>query len=95
MLGDVLRAELEGSGVGVTSLCPGLVFTNLGETSFKLGATRQAGSMQGIPGGIEAEVVGQQVLETIRADAPYCMTHRDRRRDVAPRSEAILAAFDS
>ncbi|MBU6265953.1 MAG: SDR family oxidoreductase [Sphingomonadales bacterium] len=94
MLSDVLRAEM-GDTVGVTALCPGLVFTNLGDTSFKLGATKQGGSMRGFPGGIEPEAVGAMVLEAIRANAPYCMTHSDRRRDVAPRMEAILGAFVS
>jgi len=94
MLSDVLRAEM-GGVVGVTALCPGLVFTNLGDTSFKLGATKQGGSMLGYPGGIEAEAVGAMVLAAIRADAPYCMTHADRRCDVAPRVEAILGAFAS
>ena len=95
MLSDVLRGELAGSGVGVTALCPGLVFTNLGDTSFKLGATSRGGSMRGFPGGIEPEVVGEMVVAAIRDEVPYCFTHRDRRADVAPRCEAILAGFDS
>ena len=95
MLSDMLRAEMAGHGVGVTALCPGLVFTNLPTTSFKLGATRGGGSMRDFPGGIEPEVVGEMVLAAIRDEAPYCMTHRDRRVDVAPRCEAILAGFTS
>lgn len=95
MLSDVLRGEMAGKGVGVTALCPGLVFTNLGETSFKLGATARGGSMRGFPGGIEPEVVGAMVVQAIREEIPYCFTHRDRRVDVAPRCEAILAGFES
>jgi len=95
MLSDVLSGEMAGTGVGVTALCPGLVFTNLGDTSFKLGATARGGSMRGFPGGIEPDVVGEMVVAAIRDETPYCFTHRDRRQDVAPRCEAMLASFDS
>ena len=95
MMSEVLRAEMAPHGVGVTALCPGLVFTNLGETTRKVGGQVRGGtmSMRDMPGGIEPSEVGPMVLRAIRENRAYCFTHAGRRGAVAARHDAILAGF--
>ena len=77
-LSEVLRAELARDGVGVSVLCPGLVNTNLSPD---------------MSGGIDPSIVGALVVEAIRADELYIITHPEHRPLVARRTERLLAAF--
>jgi NAD(P)-dependent dehydrogenase (short-subunit alcohol dehydrogenase family) len=90
---EVLRAELAGSGVSASVLCPGLVATNLGETTRKAGVQR-AGKAPGTAGGIDPAQVGALVVQGIREDWLHIITHGEYRSFVAERSARILAAFD-
>lgn len=87
-MSEVLRAELEDVGIGVSVLCPGLVATNLG-------SERRARSGEPpIAGGIDAEIVGEMVVEAIRENRAYIVTHGEYRPLVSARAGRILDAFD-
>jgi len=87
-LSEVLRAEMAPFGVGVSVVCPGLVRTRLGQTAS--GATPPAAT----PSFIEPAVVGALVVEAIRANRLYVLTHGDYRDKVEERSTALLDAFE-
>ncbi|MFG2042992.1 SDR family NAD(P)-dependent oxidoreductase [Dactylosporangium sp. NPDC048998] len=89
-LSDVLREELidHGDDFGVTVLYPGLITTNIGETSK---AVRRQQTDTDLSDAIAYEQirsfdyphnqpkppdnVGKQVIEAIRRNDPYCITH--------------------
>jgi NAD(P)-dependent dehydrogenase (short-subunit alcohol dehydrogenase family) len=93
-LSEVLRAELAPHGVGVSVLCPGLIETRLGETTLAAGSERPQGNRSVAARGLDAAIAGQRVLDAIRNDELYILTHGEYRKYVARRDEAILAAFD-
>jgi NAD(P)-dependent dehydrogenase (short-subunit alcohol dehydrogenase family) len=78
-MSEVLRGEMSRHGVGVSVLCPGLVRTNLSP---------------GMDDGIDPAIVGRAVVDAIRADELYVITHPEHRPLVAARVEQLLAAFD-
>ncbi|HZZ88315.1 MAG TPA: SDR family NAD(P)-dependent oxidoreductase [Caulobacteraceae bacterium] len=95
------REQLKGRGIGVSVLCPGFVNTNI------LASRRNRGADFGGPGqdpagagrilaerGIDPVVVGQRVLEAVKADEDYVLTHWDFREQVEKRHRRIRAAFD-
>jgi len=95
------REQLRGRGIGVSVLCPGFVNTNI------LASRRNRGADYGGPGqdpagagrilaerGIDPLVVGQRVLEAVKADEDYVLTHWDFREQVEKRHRRIRAAFD-
>ena len=79
-MSEVLHAEMSRHGVGVSILCPGLVDTNLGP---------------GMDDGIDPAIVGRAVVDAIRANDLYVITHPEHRPLVARRVERLLAAFDT
>jgi NAD(P)-dependent dehydrogenase (short-subunit alcohol dehydrogenase family) len=95
-LSESLRAELEGSGIGVTILCPGLVKTNIHlchETRpshlCRHGAPPELTRARLEPLrelGREPLEVGRAAVRAIRDDALYVFTHGEFR----PRIEAAL-----
>ena len=91
-LSEVLRAELADSGIGVSVLCPGLVTTNLGETTQKAGSDRIV--RQSTEMGIDPALVGHCVIDGIRQNHLYMVTHGEYRDTVAQRMARVLAAFD-
>lgn len=93
-MSEVLRAELAAAGVGVSVLCPGLVATNLGETTDRAGIVRRSAKVSRGTG-LAPEVVGDLVVEGIRENRPYLITHGEYRDVVARRHDAIIAAFDA
>lgn len=92
-LTEVLRAELEPDGVGVSVLCPGLVATRLGETSARAGIRRDAPSSSTVDA-MDPAVVGELVIEGISCNQLYIVTHPERRAQVEARMAAVLGAFD-
>lgn len=91
-LSEVLWAEMARYDVGVSVLCPGLVRTNL--------ATNHPDREEDAPtvtmdDGIEPSIVGRQVVDAIRANELYVITHPALRSMVAERSDRLLAAFDA
>lgn len=95
------REQLKDRKIGVSVLCPGFVNTNI------LASRRNRGADYGGPGqdpagagrilaerGIDPLVVGQRVLEAVKADEDYVLTHWDFREQVEKRHRRIRAAFD-
>ncbi|MDB5446866.1 MAG: family oxidoreductase [Phenylobacterium sp.] len=100
-LSEVLRAEMEPHGVGVSVLCPGRVLTRLGETTQAItGAARPAqpagggASVSPSRSALEPAVVGEAVLEAIRANRLYIVTHGEYRDLVDQRCRRVVSAFD-
>jgi NAD(P)-dependent dehydrogenase (short-subunit alcohol dehydrogenase family) len=103
-LSEALEQELEGSGIGVSVLCPGPVRTRI----FEGAATRpdQFGGPYARPeheriaarllgtGALAPEQVGARVLHAIRENEFYVFTHGAERAAVRARHARIEAALD-
>lgn len=96
---EAMRAELEPLGIGVSTLCPGPIDTNL-PSSDRL---RSAGANTGgtsdalsplVRGGMKPDEIGPIVLRGIRANLPYIFTHDELRPVFAQRFESVMACFD-
>ncbi len=96
-LSEALEQELEGSGIGVSVLCPGPVRTRIFEGTATRPARpaheRIAARMLGT-GALEPEQVGARVLHAIRHDEFYVFTHGAEREAVRARHARIEAALD-
>ncbi|MET0249362.1 MAG: SDR family oxidoreductase [Sphingobium sp.] len=95
-MSEVLRAELEPDGVGVSVLCPGLIATRLGETSARAGVARASDMTGGDAAaqGMDPARVGDLVIAGIAANRMHIITHPDRRDAVEARMRSVLEAFD-
>lgn len=92
-MSEGLRTEMEPHGVGVSVLCPGLVATNLPQSTLKLG-----GELRDIRGsmgdsGISTADVGRAVVEGIEANHLYILTHPGMWPGVEARMKTIESAF--
>ncbi|MET0376217.1 MAG: SDR family oxidoreductase [Rhizorhabdus sp.] len=94
-LSEVLRAEMAPHGVGVSVLCPGLVRSNLAETTIAAGSDRKMTGGTSTAAGIDPMIVGELVIEAICANRLYIPTHGDYRDLVAKRMDRIVQAFDT
>jgi len=106
-LAECLRADLEPHGIGVSVLCPGPVQSELFEstTATRPAALAQTGSIPVVPPGVARERtpifetaltgddVGRRVLEGIRRNRLYIMTHAEIRPVLEARAAALLAAL--
>lgn len=93
-LTEVLRGEMAPYGVGVSVLCPGLVRTNLAETTVAAGSDSTTGQRTSTADGIDPAIVGDLVIDAIVANRLYIFTHGDYRDLVARRMDRIVHAFD-
>ncbi len=102
-LAETLFHELkvEKSNVGVTCLCPGFVNTNIVRAT----AARESGSvgsaiddrgdqmldltLRALSGGLDPEVVGQQVLDAIYSNQFWLFTDQDWDEAIATRADQI------
>jgi NAD(P)-dependent dehydrogenase (short-subunit alcohol dehydrogenase family) len=107
---EMLRAELAGAGIGVSVLCPGVVSSNLMETSadnrphtfgtqasLRLAPARGTGGPSAPPPPVKAmpaENVGPIVIRAIRANRFHVLTHPKARPLVESRFREMLADFD-
>jgi NAD(P)-dependent dehydrogenase (short-subunit alcohol dehydrogenase family) len=107
---EMLRAELEGEGIGVSVLCPGVVASNLMGTSAdnrpdafgaqsapQLGTAGRAGGASAPPLPAQvmpAEDVGPIVIRAIRANRFHVLTHPKTRSLAEGRFRAMLEDFD-
>ena len=95
-----LRAELAGSGIGVSVLCPGRVETRMWQAGRNRPARHGGPEEYERPGGldstrvVETLEVGRRTLHAIRDNELYAMTHPERRDAVEPGVRALLDAFD-
>ena len=101
-LSEHLRTDLAPLGIGVSVLCPGGVATRIVEAGRNrpdaLGGPEDVPEhaepiRQGIAAGMPPEAVAARVLDAIRANALYVMTHEDTREGVEARLAGMRAAF--
>jgi NAD(P)-dependent dehydrogenase (short-subunit alcohol dehydrogenase family) len=96
-----LRAELEGESIGVSVVCPGGVRSRLWRTSQRArgvpdsdvppsGMSGQSAS----PKGMDPYQVGLRVVDAVRNDELYVLTHAEFRAPVVARHQQLMAAFD-
>lgn len=89
-LSEVLRAEMESHGVGVSVLCPGLVRTNLG---LDRAARRRKREPSPLDAGLDPSILAAQVVDAIRRNDLYIITHGEYGPVVASRAARIQEAF--
>jgi NAD(P)-dependent dehydrogenase (short-subunit alcohol dehydrogenase family) len=106
-LAESLRADLRPHGIGVSVLCPGPVKSELFESTAAVRPERlaQTGSVPIVPPGVSREDtpifvtapdgddVGRQVLEAIRRNHLYILTHAEMRPVLEARTAALMAAM--
>jgi len=97
--------QLQGSNIGVSVLCPGFVNTRIHESARgrpsryggrgddDLYGDRRAETAKQIQSGLHPDVVGERVLEAVRAGELYIFTHPEMKAAVDARFEAIAAGF--
>jgi NAD(P)-dependent dehydrogenase (short-subunit alcohol dehydrogenase family) len=91
-LSEVLRAEMEPYGVGVSVLCPGLVRTNIGSDNPNSTEEQRRAAFAAA---LDPSIVGAQVVDAIRRNDPYVLTHGEYGAAVADRSARIARAFEA
>jgi len=106
-LAESLRADLNEFGIGVSVLCPGPVKSELFESSQEVRPTKFAatGSKPLLPPGVDrtdtpifqtaltGTEVGARVLEGVRRNDMYILTHPEIRPVLEARAAALLAAL--
>jgi len=103
---ESLRPELEPHSIGVSAFCPGLVNTNIGDvdklrpaefrdSTYSAGAADRAAFMREkiFPHGMSPIEIGERVLEGIRRNDLWILTHSEYREGAQQRFDAILASF--
>jgi NAD(P)-dependent dehydrogenase (short-subunit alcohol dehydrogenase family) len=93
---EVLRAELDAEGIGVSALCPGPVQTRIWESERnrpeEMGS---AGPSQMAPArlaaGLDPLEVGRMVIEGIRRNTAYILTNEGSRARIEERFGRVLA----
>jgi len=102
-ISETIRGELAQEQIGVSVLCPGPIRTNIHEVSknrppqFGIGdAFREAQKSEapvGFPSMMEPAQVGALVLNAVRNDELYIITHGEWRAGAAQRHADIMAAM--
>ena len=103
-LSESIRSELLNENIGVSVLCPGPIRTNIHEVAknrppqFGVGdayrETEESGATQvPFPSMMEPAEVGQLVLEAMRNDSFYIITHGEWRSMAEARHAAQIAAM--
>jgi NAD(P)-dependent dehydrogenase (short-subunit alcohol dehydrogenase family) len=105
-ISESLAAELVGTRIGVSVLCPGFMRTSLYEHGLqrpdRFGGGKetllqaQAGNhlRDSIAGGLSPEAVADRAVRAIKSGEFYVITHPQHRADIAAKSEQLLAAYD-
>lgn len=109
-MSEVLAAELEGSPIGVSVLCPSWVKTRMldngrnrparfgGPISLDMdggNAERNRRYAQSLESGLDPAQVAEMVIEAIEARRLYVFTHADRRADIERRFQLMMDGFDA
>lgn len=95
---EALRVDLASAGIGVSTLCPGPIATNLPQSDrFRKESDRVGGGSRilhdMIHQGMAPEEIGPIVVEGIRENAPYIFTH-DFSELFQQRFDGVMAGFD-
>ena len=104
-LSESMRAELAGSPVGVSVLCPGWVSTRIHESERNRPAALAVERpprpdemrdmiRQVIESGLPPAAVADKVFDAMRADRFWIFTHPEMVRATAARQEEVIAALD-
>lgn len=99
-LSEVLHAEMQEQGVGVSVVCPGGVATRIVDAArnrpVELGGPAEAPKEMAdqIAQAMPAEEAARKVLAGIRANELYIVTHPETKADSERRFNAILEAYD-
>lgn len=96
---EAMRMDLEPDGIGVSTLCPGPIDTNLTASDRLRDAGDRAGGVSEalspfIRGGMRPDDIGPIVLSGIRRELPYIFTHDDMREHFEARFDTILDCID-
>jgi NAD(P)-dependent dehydrogenase (short-subunit alcohol dehydrogenase family) len=104
-MAETLAAELDGTPIGVSVLCPGFVATRIHESARNRPAelagdgVRDAAmtviSKELVLSGLPADLVGERVAEAVAAKEFYIFTHPDTRPIVEARFARVMAGFDA
>lgn len=107
-LSEALRSDLKEHGIGVSVYCPGPVKSNIGEagskrpadlaeTGYKPPAAPDAGPVKGsisfTDAWMEPEEAGRRVLEGVRENRLYILSHPELRDAIRERHAAIEASW--
>jgi NAD(P)-dependent dehydrogenase (short-subunit alcohol dehydrogenase family) len=101
-IAETLFLELQGTGVGVSVLCPGLVKTGIfasernrperfGGTDHEAGEIQQFHQAMLSGAGIEPSVVADLVLDAIKAGQLWILPHDELKPMVTARAESIVS----
>ncbi|MBU6267289.1 MAG: SDR family NAD(P)-dependent oxidoreductase [Sphingomonadales bacterium] len=90
-MSESLRQELARFDVGVSVLCPGVIETNLANSTNRLVGLPAVALPKGF--GMDAAHVGEMVVQGILADRLYIFTHGEYIVPVAQRHARMLAAL--
>jgi len=102
-LSEALEQELRGTGIGVSVLCPGgvntAIFNSAATRPDRFGGSYQRPEQEAMKsafatGALAPETVGRRVLQAIRDNEFYVLTHTNERAAITARFDRILAAFD-
>ncbi len=98
-LSETLRNELEGDGIGVSIICPSGVATQLFAADRNLpdelrGRVTPRVEERRDVARIAPREVGAMVVDAVRANRFWIITHPERRATIEERSAGLLAAFD-
>jgi NAD(P)-dependent dehydrogenase (short-subunit alcohol dehydrogenase family) len=102
-LSEALEQELQGSGIGVSVLCPGGVNTAIFDSAAtrpdRFGGTYQRPEQEALKsafatGALDPDTVGRRVLQAIQDNEFYVLTHTNERVAITARFDRITAAFD-
>jgi len=86
-LSETLAAELDGTGVRVSVLCPGAI-------GHPVGHVFRQGQASAAPGRLDPAIAVQRAIDAMLAGHFYLFTEADRRDLVAERHGRILAGFE-
>ena len=100
-LSECLRLELEDSPIGISVLCPGIVKTNLIDSSVKNRPDRHGGRDANVgvdvaemtASGSDPAAVGERVLRGVREGDFYILTHPELKRAFQSRFNRILGEY--
>jgi len=102
-LSEALAMELQGSGIGISVLCPEQVDTTLYDSgrrrpdrfggSYERADLNEARTRSAT--GLSADAVGEHVVHAIRNDEYFVFTHPKARARVEERHARMLAGFDA